>query len=62
MSKKDDALMLAMQQFQKLGTAFMPHAYWNRTEIFAETNKVYMICKEALTTEETNELHTRSGR
>lgn len=52
MSKKDDALMLAMQQFQKLGDAFMPKEYWNHTELFDETNKVYMMCKEALTKEE----------
>ena len=52
MSKKDDALMLAMQQFQKLGDAFMPKEHWNHTELFDETNKVYMMCKEALTKEE----------
>ena len=62
MSKKDDALMLAMQQFQKLGNAFMPKEYWNHTELFDETNKVYMICKEALTTEENHAVHTRSSR
>jgi len=60
MSKKDDALMLAMKQLQKLVDAFMPKEYWNHTELFDETNKTYMICKDALTKEEENELHTRS--